>query len=55
MKVREWWYLLQFSSYAGFSLVKKLQGLQARIKEWNKQEFGCLDDRRNILERELED
>ena len=35
--------------------MKRLQGLKAKIKVWNQFEFGRLEDRRNGLDRLLEE
>lgn len=44
-----------FHGHAGFTVVKKLQGLKAKIKAWNKDTYGKSDILRSSLKREIEE
>lgn len=44
---------MYFQGFAGFILVKKLQQLKGKIKDWNRDVFGQVESSRNSSSNEL--
>ena len=48
-RVRNWWGSYQFSGIASFFLTNKLKALKGDLKKWNKDEFGHVTMKKNMM------
>lgn len=54
-KVQEWWFQFQVHGFAGSKLSKMLQFLKFKIQDWDKNEFGHIENLRNSLTHTVEE
>ena len=47
--VKQWWDGYSFVGSPSFILAQKLKALKADLKKWNREEFGDLAFRKNLL------
>ena len=48
-RVKQWWDGYNFVGSPSFILAQKLKALKADLKKWNREEFGDLAFRKNLL------
>ena len=48
-RVKQWWDGYSFVGSPSFILAQKLKALKADLKKWNREEFGDLAFRKNLL------
>ena len=46
--IRDWWQSFEFRGTHSYVLVEKMKALKAKIKEWNKEVFGCVDEQKKF-------
>ena len=44
--IRDWWQSFEFRGTHSYVLMEKMKALKAKIKEWNKGVFGCVDEQK---------
>ena len=44
--IRDWWQSFEFRGTHSYVLMEKMKDLKAKIKEWNKWVFGCVDEQK---------
>ena len=44
--IRDWWQNFEFRGTHSYVLMEKMKDLKAKIKEWNKGVFGCVDEQK---------
>ena len=50
---RSWWRDFQGNEWEGHKFMRKLQFVNAKLKEWNKTSFGELNERKKSIMFEL--
>ena len=46
--IRDWWQSFEFRGTYSYVLMEKMKALKAKIKEWNKGVFGCVDEQKKF-------
>ena len=47
--LKTWWESDNFNGFASFILAKKLKVVKSKLKEWNRDVFGKVDYRKNLV------
>lgn len=50
---KEAWDGLDINGWAGIKIIKKMQAMKARLKVWNKEQFGDINQKIQELEQQL--
>ena len=50
---RSWWRGFQGVGWEGHKFIRKLQFFKAKLKEWNKESFGVLKERKKSILNEI--
>ena len=44
--VSEWWQSIEVSGVGNYILMEKIKALKVRLRRWNKEDFGRVEERK---------
>ena len=51
--IREWWQSIDVSRSGSYVLMEKRKALKVKLKRWNKEEFGRVEERKKLALKKI--